>query len=111
MTFRLLQFNNSAVQAASHGIANVSVSAATTSAGNEIAVKLNAALLDTRAWVFDGIYGIQLCRVVIPIGRVVQVGEIDMTHKAYSTIECTLKAYPDAQRNHGYMYLNDGAVT
>jgi hypothetical protein len=111
MTFRLLQFNNSAVQAASHGISNVSVTAANTTAGNEISVKLNAALLDTRAWVFDGIYGIQLCRVVIPIGRVVQVGEIDMTHKAYSSVECTLKAYPDAQRNHGYMYLNDGAVT
>lgn len=111
MTFRLMQFNNAAVQSAAHGIGNVSVTAATTSAGNEIAVKLNAVLLDTRAWVFDGIYGLQLCRVVIPIGRVVQVGEIDMTHKAYSTIECTLKAYPDANRNHGYLYLNDGAVT
>jgi hypothetical protein len=111
MTFRLLQFNNAAVQSASHGIANVSTTAANTTAGNEIAVKLNAALLDTRAWVFDGMYGIQLCRVVIPIGRVVAVGEVDMTHKAYSTLELTLKAYPDGQRNHGYMYLNDGAVT
>jgi hypothetical protein len=110
MTFRLMQFNNKDVQSAAHGINNVSVTAATTTAGNEIAVKLNAALLDTRAWVFDGVYGLQLCRVVIPIGRIVQVGEIDMTHKAYSTIECTLKAYPDANRNHGYLYLNDGAV-
>jgi hypothetical protein len=111
MTFRFLQFNNAAVQAAAHGLANVSTTAASTSAGNEIAVKLNAALLDTRAWVFDGMYGIQLCRVVFPIARVVSVGEVDMTHKSYSTLECTLKAYPDAQRNHGYMYLNDGAVT
>lgn len=111
MTFRFLQFNNAAVQAAAHGLANVSTTAASTTAGNEIAVKLNAALLDTRAWVFDGMYGIQLCRVVFPIARVVSVGEVDMTHKSYSTLECTLKAYPDAQRNHGYMYLNDGAVT
>lgn len=111
MTFRLMQFNNKDVQAAAHGIGNVTYTAATTTAGNEIAVKLNAALLDTRAWVFDGVYGQMLCRIVIPIGRVVQVSEIDMTHKAYSSIECTLKAFPDGNRNHGYMYLNDGAVT
>jgi hypothetical protein len=111
MTFRLMQFNNKDVQAASHGIANVSTTAATTTAGNEIAVKLNAVLLDTRAWVFDGVYGAQLCRIVIPIGRVVSVSDVDMTHKAFSTVECTLKAYPDANKNHGYMYLNDGAVT
>lgn len=111
MTFKLMQFNNAAVQSASHGIGNVSVTAATTTNGNEIAVKLNATLLDTRAWVFDGIYGVQLCRIVIPIGRVVSVGDVDMTHKAFSTVECTLKAYPDANKNHGYMYLNDGQIT
>lgn len=110
LTFKLMQFNNPNTQSVAFGIENVSTTAATTSAGNEIAVQLNAALLNTRAWVFDGVYGVQLCRVVIPIGRVVQVGELDMTHKAYSTIDCTLKAYPDANRNHGYLYLNDGAV-
>lgn len=111
MTFKLLQFNNSQVQAAGHGINNVTLTAATTSQGNEISVKLNATLLDTRAWVFDGLYNLQLCRVVIPIGRVVTIGDVDMTHKMYSVLECTLKAYPDSSANHGYMYLNDGAVT
>lgn len=111
MTYKLLQFNNQQVQAAGHGIANVSTVAATSTNGNEIAVLLNAKLLDTRAWVFDGIYNLQLARVVIPIGRVVSIGEVDITHKMYSTLECTLKAYPDASANHGYMYLNDGNVT
>ena len=111
MTFRLMQFNNQNTQAVSHGIANVTFTAATTTNGNEIAVQLNAKLLDTRSWVFDGLYQLQLARVVIPIGRVVQLGEIDMTHKAYSTLECTLKAYPDATKNHGYMYVNDGVVS
>lgn len=111
LTFRLMQFNNSAVQAATHGLANVTTTAATTSAGNEIAVKLNAALLDTRSWVFDGIYGLQLARIYVPIGRVVQVSDVDITNKAFSTIEATLKCYPDSNRNHGYMYLNDGQVT
>jgi hypothetical protein len=111
MTFRLMQFTNKDTQAVSHGVANVTYTAATTTNGNEIAVQLNAKLLDTKAWCFDGLYNLQLCRVIIPIGRVVQLGEVDMTHKAFSTLECTLKAYPDSSKNHGYMYINDGAVT
>jgi hypothetical protein len=111
MTFKLMQFNSVNVQSVGYGISNVSTTAATTSSGNEIAVQMNAKLLDTRSWVFDGIYNSQLARIVIPIGRVVTVGDVDITQKAYATIEATLKAYPDSNRNHGYMYLNDGATT
>jgi hypothetical protein len=111
MTYKLLQFNNVGVAAAGYGISNVSYTPATTSNGNEIAIQMNAKLLDTRSWVFDGIYNAALARVVIPIGRVVTLGEVDMTNKAYMTTECTLKAYPDSNNNHGYMYLNDGQVT
>jgi hypothetical protein len=111
MTFRLMQFRNTEVLAAAYGISNVSVVPATSTNGKEIAVKLNPNLLDTRSWVFDGFYAENLVRVVIPIGRVVTVGEVDMTHKAYMTIECTLKAYPDSNKNHGYLYVNDGQPT
>lgn len=111
MTYKLLQFNNQNVAAAGYGISNVSYTAATTSNGNEIAIQMNAKLLDTRSWVFDGIYNAALARVVIPIGRVITLGEVDMTNKAYMTTECTLKAYPDSNNNHGYMYLNDGQVS
>src|SRR3954468_4373862 len=102
MTFRLMQFRNTEVLSATYGISNVSVIPATATQGKEIAVKLNAGILDTRSWVFDGVYADNLVRIVIPIGRVVTVGEIDMTHKTYMTVECTLKAYPDSNKNHGY---------
>lgn len=111
MTFRLMQFRNTEVLSAAYGISNVSVIPATATNGKEIAVKLNPNLLDTRSWVFDGFYGENLVRIVIPIGRVVTVGEINMTHKSYMTIECTLKAYPDSNKNHGYLYINDGQLT
>jgi hypothetical protein len=111
MTFRLMQFRNVEVLKASFGLSNVSVVPATSTHGKEIAVKFNPKLLDTRSWVFDGFYADSLVRIVIPIGRVVTVAEIDMTHKAYMTIECTLKAYPDSNKNHGYLYVNDGVVT
>jgi hypothetical protein len=111
MTFRLMQFRNVEVLSAAYGISNVSVTPATTLQGKEIAVKLNPQLMDTRAWVFDGFYNANLVRIVIPIGRVTTIGEVDMTHKTYMTIECTLKAYPDSNRNHGYLYINDGQPT
>lgn len=111
MTFKLMQFNNPNTMSVGYGIGNVSVTAATSTEGQEIAVQMNAKLLDTRTWCFDGIYNAQLARVVIPIGRVVTIGDVDITNKAYSTIECTLKAYPDSQRNHGYLYLNNGQPT
>lgn len=111
MMFRLMQIRNVEVLKASFGIANVSVVAANSTHGKEIAVKFNPRLMDTRSWVFDAIYADSLVRIVIPIGRVVTIGEIDMTHKAYMTTECTLKAYPDSNKNHGYMYLNDGVTT
>jgi hypothetical protein len=63
LTYRLLQFNNQNVAAASYGIANVAYTAATTTNGNEIAIQMNSRLLDTRAWVFDGIYNAQPWRV------------------------------------------------
>jgi hypothetical protein len=111
MMFRLMQFRNTEVLSAAYGISNVSVVAANTTQGKEIAVKLNPKLLDTRSWIFDGFYASNLVRIVIPIGRITVVGEVNMTHKTYMTIECTLKAYPDAQKNHGYLYVNDGVHT
>lgn len=111
MTFKLLQFNSQNTMSVGYGTDNVSLTAATTSAGNELAIQMNAKLLDTMSWVFDGIYNAQLCRIVIPIGRVISLGEVDITQKSYAAIDCTLKAFPDANRNHGYIYLNDGVVS
>lgn len=110
LTFTLMQFMNTDVLATAFGMDNVSVIPATAENGREIAVKLNPQLLDTCSWVFDGFYQDSLVRIVVPIGRVTTIGDVDLTHKTYTTIECTLKAYPDATKNHGYMYLNDGVL-
>lgn len=108
MDFRLMQLMNAQVLASAYGINNVSVIPATSQQGNEIAVKMNPNLLDTQSWIFDGFFNAMLVRIVIPIGRVIAIGEVDLTHKMFSSIACTMKAYPDSNRNHGYMYLNDG---
>jgi len=107
-TFTLLQFINSDVLSTAYGINNTTVIPATGVEGTEIAVKMNANLLDTLQWVFDGFYLNRLVRIVLPIARVTQIGDVDLTHKAYTKVQCTLKAYPDANKNHGYLYVNQG---
>lgn len=109
ISLTLMQFLNEEVLKTGYGSANVTSTAATSQNGMELAVKMNPRLLDTVSWVFDGFYQDTLARIVLPIARVVTVGEVDMTHKAYMKMEISgLKCYPDAQGNHGYMYFNNG---
>ena len=79
-SFTLLQFINQDVLATAYGIANTTSIPATGTNGVEIAVKLNANLLDTLTWVFDGFYLNRLVRIVLPIARVTQIGDVDLTH-------------------------------
>ncbi|SIG31821.1 hypothetical protein [Mycobacteroides abscessus] len=109
--FKLLQVNNVDVQKAVHGASNVTVTPASTTSGTEIKAELNAKLLDTGAWIFDGFYNLISMRLVIPIGRITAVAPIKWTHSELAAYECTLKPFPDADGNHGYQYWNDGVVT
>ncbi|MGC7304340.1 hypothetical protein RA993_23195, partial [Mycobacteroides abscessus subsp. abscessus] len=68
--FKLLQVMNADVQKAVHGASNVTVTPASTTSGTEIKAELNAKLLDTGAWIFDGFYNLISMRLVIPIGRI-----------------------------------------
>lgn len=111
LKFKLLQVMNVDVQKAVHGSANVTVTPADSDSGTEIAAKLNAKLLDTGAWIFDGFYNLISMRLVIPIGRITAVAPLKWSHKELAAYECTLKPFPDADGNHGYQYWNDGVVT
>ncbi len=108
--FKLLQVLNVDVQKAVHGDSNITVTPADEDAGTEIAAKLNAKLLDTGAWIFDGFYNLISMRLVIPIGRITAVAPLKWSHKELSAYECTLKPFPDEDGNHGYQYWNDGVV-
>lgn len=111
LKFKLLQVMNVDVQKAVHGTGNVTVTPADEDAGTEIAAKLNAKLLDTGAWIFDGFYNLISMRLVIPIGRITAVAPLKWSHKELAAYECTMKPFPDEDGNHGYQYWNDGVVT
>jgi hypothetical protein len=110
-TIRFLQFLNPAVLATAYGTANVTTTPATSYHGTFVAAQLNSLLLDTLAWVFQGFYKSALICKVVPIGRVVSVGDVDMTHRAFTMVEATLKAFPDTNNNHEYLYVDDGVLS
>jgi len=116
MSFKMYQFLDSNVLAAAYRNSNITVTPATSQNGTEVAVAMNSQILDTLSWVFDGYYftaaGYEaLVRIVIPKGRITQIGDVDLTNKAFTSIDATLKAFPDSNKNHGYLYVNDGIVT
>jgi hypothetical protein len=104
------------VLATAFGHNNITVTGPTSMNGTEIAVALNPQLLDTLSWVFDGAYftaaGYQaLIRVVVPVARVVQIGDVDITSKTFTSIDCSMKAFADTNGNYSYLYVNDGITT
>lgn len=111
MTVTFLQYLDPNVLTVSYGSANVTTTPATQSTGTEVAAALNASLLDTFSWVFQGFYNSALVCKVVPIARIVSVGEVNWTQRAFTTVEATLKAFPDADNNHAYLYTNDGVTT
>lgn len=116
MMFKALQFLDENVLAAGYGNSNTTVTPATSQHGKEVAVAMNSKRLDVLSWIFDGYYltaaGVNaLVRIVIPIGQIVQVGEVDLTNKALTSLDLTVKAFPDGNGNHGYLYVNDGVTT
>jgi hypothetical protein len=111
MTIRFMQYLDANVLEAAYGQNNTQVTPATSMTGTEVAVALNSVLLDTLSWVFQGFYRSALVCKVVPIARIVQVGDVDWTHRAFTTVEATLKAFPDTANNHAYLYTNDGITT
>jgi hypothetical protein len=111
MTITFMQYLRPTVLEVAYGQNNCTVTPATTMTGNETAVALNANLLDTLSWVFQGFYRNALVCKVLPIARIVEVGDVDWTHRSFTTVTCTLKAFPDYLNNHAYLYANDGVTT
>ena len=116
LMFKALQFLSSNVLAVGYGNSNTTVTPATSTQGTEVAVNMNSKTLDVLSWVFDGYYltsaGVNaLVRIVIPKGQVVTVGEVDLTNKALTSLDLTIKAFPDSNKNHGYLYVNNGVTT
>lgn len=87
------------------GASNVS---GTISAG--ISVNVNSDELPERAFVFDmGMRGGVAKRLVIPNGKITEVGEIAYKDSEASGYEITITAFPDSSNNTHYEYVKEPA--
>lgn len=99
-TFTLIEALNEDVLKTVYGESNV------TSATNKITIKSNSKELENIALVAEMVMtGNKACRIVIPNGKVSNVGEITYSDSEAVGYEVTITALPDAQGNTHYTYI------
>lgn len=94
-----------------YGAANVTSTAATTTVGNLVSVKLVSDPLEHAVYVFDMIDGEAEIRIVVPDGQVTDIADTGYTDSGATIYAVTLTAFPDASGVSAYKYLNDGQHT
>lgn len=110
-TFTMYESLNPEVVKAAFGDANVTVSAATSTLGNRLAIKRNASVLPSKVWSFDMLNGLAKRRVVVPIGQAALSGDITYVDSAVVSYPVTLTAFPDSTGQTSYEYTDDGVTT
>ena len=97
--FRLIEALSVDVRKAVYGDGNVS---GTLAAG--ITTTVNSAELAAHAWVIDLVYNNAVSRIVIPNGKVTEIGDITYADAEPVGYEITVTALPDASGNCSYEY-------
>lgn len=110
--FTLLEIMNEDVLKAVYVDANVTVTAATTSAPKQIAVASNSAVQPDCCWVIDMVLrDNNPKRIVIPKGSVTEIGEVTYKDDEAAGYEITVNGKADAAGNTHYEYLAVGSPT
>ena len=104
--FKLLEIMNEDVLKAVFGDTNVEVTAASGDTPKKIKISANNKEQPECAWVIDMILrGNKVKRIVIPDGKVTEVGEITYTDSDAIGYDITVTAMPDAGGNTHYEYM------
>ena len=92
------------------GESNVTVTDATSSAGEIISIAIGAELPPIEAWCFSMKDGEARIRVCVPRGQMTDVNQVDFKPDAGNTIGGTLTAYDDGTGKSIYFIYDDGEV-
>ncbi|MDO5676507.1 MAG: hypothetical protein Q4G35_03250 [Propionibacteriaceae bacterium] len=111
LTYQHLEFSEFAL-GETFGTANISqLKAATTSAGKQSKIKLNADELPRRARWFRMKDGNARVVILAPNSQVTEIGDISFVKTDAIRLENTVSCYPDNHGNSLYIYLDDGVYT
>lgn len=106
--FTFLESLNTTVLKTVYGDANVSVTAATVSAGTLRTVLVNGLVLPHKEFIFEVKDGLARIRIVIPDGQITEVGDVTYSDGEVIGYQVTVEAFQDASGNNAYKYLDDG---
>ena len=110
--FKLLEIMNEDVLKAVYVDGNVTVTAATSSAPKKIAVAVNATDQPECCWVIEMLLkGNNPKRIVIPKGKITEIGDISYKDEDAAGYEITVTAKADSNGNTHYEYLAVGSPT
>lgn len=106
--FTFYESLNGDVLKAVHGDGNVTTTAATSTSGTLHAIKINGGELPSSQWVFEVRDGLARVRIVVPIGQITSVGDITYSDESVIGYAVKIEAFPDADGNQAYKYVDDG---
>lgn len=111
-SFKMLEVLNEDVLKSVFGASNVSVTAATTTAPKTIAINVDSDEQEEAVWVFDMLLrGGNPKRIVVPYGKITEIGEITYKDDEAVGYDVTLLALADSSGNTHYEYINIGSPT
>lgn len=90
---------------------HVTVTAASTTHGKQIAVEIGAHEMPRKAWVFRMKDGLNRILIVVPDGQVTETGAVTFAKSGVITLPVVLSTYPDTDGNSIYIYTDDGVKT
>lgn len=111
-SFKMLEVLNEDVLKSVFGAGNVTVTAATSTAPKSIAINVDSDEQEEAVWVFDMLLrGNNPKRIVVPYGRITDIGEISYKDDEAVGYDVTLLAVADGSGNTHYEYINVGSPT
>ena len=91
-----------------YGEPNVTATGATTTHGNQLAIKVTAEQLPHRVRVIEIKDGDARVRIVLPDSQITEVGDVTYQDAAIIAYPVTVEAFPDASGVKAYKYTDDG---
>lgn len=91
---------------------NVTVTAATQTAGQNIKMAIGAQVAPAESWCFSMKDGDRRVRVYVPNGQITEIsGDVSFTPGAANVWPCTLSCYDDGTGHSIYVIYDDGVVS
>lgn len=107
--FTLYEYLNPEVAKTAYGDDNVTVTAATATAGTKLSIAVTSDIFEMHTWLIDT-YGVGGKRVqkFVPLGQVITKDTQKITHKQVLAHRLTVECFPDLTGKYCYIRTDDG---